>query len=153
MGFFNKNNEDFSEQWRKKYLNLLDAQNKIEHEHQEKEKLLRQFIIQLSIVSEGHDKNLDPILLRVRNHVKGDIESKTLKAELKTFTESIKNLPLQKKILNLGLLFEFLLRQYTSPQEQSALRELQAFAIKEETGFEQASDLFLEILKIMMLKN
>ncbi len=149
MGFFNKNNEDFSEQWRKKYLNLLDAQNKIEHEHQEKEKLLRQFIIQLSIVSEGHDKNLDPILLRVRNHVKGDIESKTLKAELKTFTESIKNLPLQKKILNLGLLFEFLLRQYTSPQEQSALRELQAFAIKEETGFEQASDLFLEILKII----
>ena len=47
------------------------------------------------------------------------------------------------------LLFEFLLRQYTSPQEQSALRELQAFAIKEETGFEQASDLFLEILKII----
>ncbi len=42
MGFFNKNqNDDLSEQWRKKYLNLFDEQNKIEHAHQENEKLLR----------------------------------------------------------------------------------------------------------------
>ncbi len=149
MSFFNKNqNEDLSEQWRKKYLNLFDEQNKIEHIHQEKEKLLRQFVIQLSIIAEGHDKNLDPILLRVRNHVKDEIETVTLKTELKTFNESIKNLPVKKKKLNVGLLFDFLIRQHPNFAQQAALRDLQTLANSDETPIEQVADLFVEILKI-----
>jgi diguanylate cyclase len=148
MSFFNKHNEDLGEQWRKKYLNLFDEQNKIEHAHQEKEKLLRQFIIQLSIVNEGHDKHLDPILLRVRNHVKNELEPITLKTELKTFAESIKNLPQKKKTLNTGLLFDFLSKQYTDSTQQTALRELQKLLESDENTIEQATDLFVEILKI-----
>lgn len=148
MSFFSKHNEDLGEQWRKKYLNLFDEQNKIEHTHHEKEKLLRQFIIQLSIINEGHDKNLDPILLRVRNHVKNELDPITLKNELKTFSESIKNLPLKKKRLNTGLLFDFLLKQYTDSMQQNALRELKKLLESDENTIEQATDLFVEIVKI-----
>ncbi|MGB4498868.1 MAG: hypothetical protein WBI40_09220, partial [Methylococcaceae bacterium] len=149
MSFFNKHNEDLSEQWRKKYLNLFDEQNKIEHSHHEKEKLLRQFIIQLSILNEGQDKNLDPILLRVRNHVKDELEPIALKTELKLFSESIKNLPPKKKKLNVELLFNFLLKQYTDSAQQIALRELQKLLESDENTIEQATDLFVEILKII----
>jgi diguanylate cyclase len=148
MGFFSKQNEDLGEQWRKKYLNLFDEQNKIEHAHQEKEKLLRQFIIQLSIVGEGHNKHLDPILIRTRNHVKNEIDQVALKAELKNFNESVKNLPPPKKNLKADLLFEFLFRQYTDSTQQTALRELQKLVNSDETTIEQASELFIEILKI-----
>jgi diguanylate cyclase len=149
MSFFNKHNEDLSDQWRKKYLNLFDEQNKIEHSHHEKEKLLRQFIIQLSILNEGQDKNLDPILLRVRNHVKDELEPIALKTELKLFSESIKNLPPKKKKLNVELLFSFLIKQYTDSAQQSALRELQKLLESDENTIEQATDLFVEILKII----
>ena len=148
MGFFNKQNEDLGEQWRKKYLNLFDEQNKAEHAHHEKEKLLRQFIIQLSIVGEGHDKHLDPILQWVRNHVKDELEPIALKMELKNFNESVKNLPPKKKNLKADLLFEFLFRQYTDSAQQTALRELQKLVNSDETTIEQASELFIEILKI-----
>lgn len=149
MSFFNKHNEDLSEQWRKKYLNLFDEQNKIEHTHREKEKLLRQFVIQLSILNEGHDKHLDPILLRVRNQVKNEIEFATLKTELKTFSESVKNIPPKKKTLNVGLLFDFLIKQCTDSTQQTALRELQKSLESDENTIEQATDLFVEILKII----
>lgn len=149
MSFFNKSqNEDLSEQWRKKYLNLFDEQNKIEHAHHEKEKLLRQFIIQLSILAESHDKHLDPILIRVRNHVKNELELATLKTELKIFAESVKNLPPKKEKLKADLLFDFLMRHYPNPTQQEALHELQALVNSDATTIEQATDLFVEIIKI-----
>lgn len=150
MGFFNKSqNEDLSEQWRRKYLNLFDEQNKIEHQHHEKEKLLRQFIIQLSILAEGHDKNLDPILLRVREFVKRDVESEELKISLKTFMESVKNLPPKKEKLKADLLFDFLVREYPDLNQQNALRELQKLVNSDETTLLQAMDLFVEIINIV----
>ncbi|MEI7796011.1 MAG: GGDEF domain-containing protein [Methylococcaceae bacterium] len=150
MGFFNRSdNEDFGEQWRKKYLNLFDEQNKIEHTHREKERLLRQFIIQLSLLNESHDKQLDPILQRVRLHVKNEVDPQSLKVELKTFTDSVKNITPPKKTLNIGLLFEFLLHQYTDSPQQTALRELQKLVSSEANTIEQSSELFLEILKII----
>lgn len=148
MSFFNKHNDDLSEQWRKKYLNLFDEQNKVEHSHQEKEKLLRQFIIQLSILNEGRDKHLDEILLRVRNHVKNEIEPIALKTELKVFAESVKNIPAPKKTLNADLLFDFLLKQPIDITQQNGLRELQLLLKSDENIIENSTDLFVEILKI-----
>jgi diguanylate cyclase len=149
VSFFNKNNTDYSEQWRKKYLNLFDEQNKIEHLHQEREKLLRQFIVQLSIISEGHDKYLDPILLRVRNHIKDAQELSVLKTEMKQFVESIKNLPPRKEALNVGLLFDFLLRQNSDPNQQAALNLLKSVVEQDDSVIKQPSDLFIELLKIL----
>ena len=150
MCFFNtKQNQDLSEQWRKKYLNLFDEQNKIEHENQEKQRLLRQFIIQISILCEGSDKNLDPILLNARNHVKNEVDVTTLKNELKIFNESVKNLPPKKKKLEADLLFDFLIRQYPDPVQQAALRELKGLVNSEERTAEQLTDLFIEITNII----
>ncbi len=149
MSFFNKHNEDLGEQWRKKYLNLFDEQNKIERLHQEKEKLLRQFVIQLSILSEGHNKHLDPVLVHVRNHVKNELDPTALKLELKNFTESVKNVPKPKKTLNAGLLFDFLSKQHTESTQQTALRELQKSLESDANIIEQPTDLFVEILKII----
>jgi diguanylate cyclase len=151
MSFFNKqNNEDSGEQWRKKYLDLFDEQNKIEYTQQEKEKVLRQFIIQLSILHEGLDKYLDPILTHVRNHVKNELELEpiALKSELKMFTESIKNMPQKKKTLKADLLFDFLVKQRMDPSQKNALRELQKSLGNDESTIEQSTDLFIEILKI-----
>lgn len=150
MGFFNKSqNEDLSEQWRRKYLNLFDEQNKLEHAHHEKEKLFRQFIIQLSILGEGHDKNLDPILLRVREFVKKEVDGEELKISLKTFMESVKNLPPKKEKLKADLLFDFLVGEYKDSSQQNALRELQKLVNSDETTLLQATDLFVEIVKII----
>jgi diguanylate cyclase len=150
MGFFNKShNEDLSEQWRRKYLNLFDEQNKLEHAHHEKEKLFRQFIIQLSILAEGHDKHLDPILQRVREFVKKEVESEELKISLKTFMESVKNLPAKKEKLKADLLFDFLVGEYKDAQQQNALRELQKLVNSDETTLLQAMDLFVEIVNII----
>jgi diguanylate cyclase len=150
MSFFNKSqNEDLSEQWRRKYLNLFDEQNKIEHTHREKEKFLRQFSIQLSILAEGHDKNADAILLRVREYLKREIDANELKIALKTFVESVKNLPQKKEKLKADLLFDFLLREYPDSAQQNALRELKKQVNSDDTTIEQATDLFIEILKII----
>lgn len=149
MSFFNRSqNEDLSEQWRKKYLNLFDEQNKIEHAHHQKEKLLRQFSIQLSILAEGHDHNLDPILLHVREYLKREVDAEELKIALKTFMESVKNLPHKKEKLKADLLFDFLMREYPDAAQQAALLELQKLVNSDETTIEQATDLFIEILKI-----
>lgn len=150
MSFFNKSqNEDLSEQWRRKYLNLFDEQNKIEHAHHQKETLLRQFSIQLSILAEGHDNNLDPIILNARECLKHEVDADELKIALKTFMESVKNLPHKKEKLKADLLFDFLMREYPDAAQQAALRELQKLVNSDETTIEQATDLFIEILKII----
>jgi diguanylate cyclase len=148
MAFFNSHNADLSEEWRKRYLNLFDAQNKIEHDYIEKEKTLRQLIIQLSLINEGSDKYLDPIVQRLRENVKNDIDTDTLRNELKIFNDSIKNMP-SKRNLNVGLLFDFLFRQYNDFDKQTALRALQEKVAKQDNAFEHTSDFFLAILKIV----
>ena len=150
MSFFNRSqNEDLSEQWRRKYLNLFDEQNKIEHIHHEKEKLLRQFSIQLSILAEGHDQNLDPILLSVREYLKREVEVNELKTALKMFMESVKNVPRKKEKLKADLLFEFLLREYSDVIKQNALHELQTLVNSDDSTISQSTDLFIALLNII----
>lgn len=148
MAFFNSQNAHLGEEWRKRYLNLFDAQNKIEHDYIEKEKALRQLIIQLTLIHEGVDKYLDPILQRLRENVKNEIDAEVLRNELKIFHDSIKNMP-SKKTLNVGLLFDFLFRQYNDFNKQTALRALQAKVEKDDNAYEHISDFFLAILNIV----
>ena len=85
---------------------------------------------------------------RLRENVKNDIDTDMLRNELKIFNDSIKNMP-SKKTLNVGLLFDFLFRQYNDFDKQTALRALQEKVAKHENAFEHTSDFFLAILKIV----
>lgn len=148
MAFFNTHNAHIGEEWRRRYLNLFDAQNKIEHDYIEKEKALRQLIIQLTLVNEGVDDYLDGVLQRLRENLKNEIDAQVLKNELVVFHDAIKNMP-SKKTLNVGLLFDFLFRFYTDFDRQSALRALQKKVAQDVNAFESVSDFFRAILAIV----
>ena len=139
MGFFSKsadkNNDSEKDRWRDKYLNLLDAQDLSEKTHKQNQELLCKTIVRLSIVASGFDPQLEPHLLRIRNHLKNGIDSHQLKAELENFTDvlarlsdvSLNRQDSHQKLhadADLSLLFAFLLQRYTSTKQQQALNRL-----------------------------
>jgi len=133
MGFFSKsadkNNDDEKDKWRDKYLNLLDAQELSEKTCKEDQELLCKTIVRLSIVASGFDPQLEPHLLRIRNHLKNGIDSHKLKAELENFTDALTRLndgtlSSQRNDTDIPLLFAFLLQRYTSAKQQQALNLL-----------------------------
>jgi diguanylate cyclase len=155
MAFFNKsankndNNqagnevgEPQTDKWRGKYYDLLDAQDLSDKAHLEEQELLCKTIIKLAIVASGFDNELEPHLLRIRNHLKGGLKSDQLKAELDQLTdvlikisvpaggrtglETIGQRPSSHEVdpTDVELLFDFLLHYYTLDSQQSALLSL-----------------------------
>ncbi len=146
MGIFNKTAK--LDNWKEKYLNLLDDQEHTGKAYLEKESLLRKTIVRLTIATTGLDPLLDPHLLRIRGQLKNGVDSHTLKDELEKFTHSvalIKQSPPQNPSVETELLFDFLLRQYSDGQRQNALIQLQ-----KKTGtvkFETSTQLFTAIFE------
>lgn len=169
MSFFSKAADP--DKWKEKYLNLLDEQEqseasckKAEESYREKEDLLCKTIIRLTIATTGLDPLLDPHLLGIRDQLKNGINSQALKEELDKFTNSvaqIKHEPPQNRSLETGLLFDFLLQQYTTEKQQSSLRRLKKRAddgmdagdrttygsAAETVKFETPNQLFIAILE------
>ncbi|MFU8788292.1 MAG: GGDEF domain-containing protein [Methylobacter sp.] len=141
MSFFNK--KAVPDPWKQKYASLLNEQVRSEKSYQEKEDLLCKTIIRLTIATTGLDPHLDPHLLNIRDQLKNGINSEALKEELEKFTASvaqIKYAPPQNRVADPSLLFDFLLRQYTSPRQQLALNQLKKKA--DTVKFETTSQLF-----------
>jgi diguanylate cyclase len=145
MGFFSKT--DVNDKWKDKYLSLLEAQEQGEKSQKDLEKLLCNTIIKLSFAVAGFDPQLDPHLQRIRNNLKKGINSRHLKAELENFTDVLTRLnhqPEQAKPLETALLFDFLLRHYTSEAQQDALQQLRAKSV--ENKFATPHQLFAAII-------
>ncbi|MDP3875371.1 MAG: GGDEF domain-containing protein [Methylobacter sp.] len=144
MSFFNKT--VIPDQWKEKYLDLLDEQEQSGKSYKEKEDLLCKTIIRLTIATTGLDAHLDPHLLSIRDQLKNGINSQALKDELERFTTSvaqIKHTPPQNRVADPSLLFDFLLRHYTSPKQQLSLNQLKKKA--DTVKFETTSQLFTAI--------
>ena len=168
MSFFSKTGDQDKvadqDKWKEKYLNLLDEQEQSEESYKEKEDLLCKTIIRLTIATTGLDPLLDPHLLNIRDQLKNGINSQALKDELEKFTASvaqIKHSPHQAQSMETGLLFDFLLQQYTIDKPQNALRLLKKKvddcmdaggrathgAVAGNVHFETPNQLFIAILK------
>jgi diguanylate cyclase len=153
MSFFSKAADP--DKWKEKYLDLLDEQERSESSFKkseasckEKEDLLSKTIVRLTIAATGLDPLLDPHLQGIRDQLKNGINSQTLKDELDKFTVSvaqIRNAPLQDRSAEAGLLFDFLLQQYTTEAQQNALKALKNKA--ETVKFEPPNQLFIAILE------
>jgi len=147
MSFFSKATDQ--DKWKEKYLNLVDEQEQSEKSYKEKEDLLCKTIIRLTIATTGLDPQLDPHLLSIRDQLRNGINSDALKDELEKFTNAVAQLkhPQPKDpFAETNLLFDFLLRQYTTKQQQSILRLLKKKAETTEE-FVNPDQLFTAILE------
>ena len=60
--------------WREKYLNSLDEQEKLEKRFQHELESLRRALVRVTVVAEGQDQELDLILSRLREELRGGIK-------------------------------------------------------------------------------
>lgn len=60
--------------WREKYLNSLDEQEKLEKRFQHELESLRRALVRVTVVAEGQDQELDLILNRLREELRGGIK-------------------------------------------------------------------------------
>lgn len=135
MGFFskpaNKNEGVETDKWKDKYLNLLDAHEQFGRTHKEQQELLCKTVIRLSLVASEVDPQLEPYLQRIRDHLKKGLDSRQLKTDLESFTHKLyqlKDLSFKEppRVVDISLLFDFLLQRYTSSKQQKDLARLRS---------------------------
>jgi diguanylate cyclase len=146
MSFFSK--PDGPDKWKEKYLDLLDKQEQSDKSYQENEELLYKIVVRLTIATLGLDPLLDPYLLGIRDKLKNNINSKTLKDELEKFTASvaqIKKTPPQKPSGENEPLFDFLLQRYNTEKQHDAINLVKKKYLT--ATFENSSQLFIALLE------
>lgn len=119
MVFF-KNKDDSPERWKEKYLKLLDDNEQAEKLYKDNEDLLCKTIIRFALAAKGLNRQLDPHLNRIRNVLKGGLQSQQLQKELAAFSNALiimEDSP-ESGLQDAFLLFEFLGKQYPQCLEQ-----------------------------------
>lgn len=59
--------------WREKYLDALDQQEKVEKSFATQHELLRRALVRVSVSADGQDEMLDTILSQLRERLRGNI--------------------------------------------------------------------------------
>lgn len=59
--------------WREKYLNALDEQEQLEKKCARQQELLRSALVRVSVAADGQDENLDQIMAKLREKLRGDM--------------------------------------------------------------------------------
>lgn len=73
--------------WREKYLNALDEQEKLEKQFAGQQELLRSALVRVSVAADGQDETLDQIMARLREQLRGKMsatEFNSILAQLET---------------------------------------------------------------------
>ncbi len=117
---FLKNKDDGPEKWKEKYLRLLDDQEKTDKQYKANEDLLCKTIVRFALAVKGLNRQLDPHINRIRNLLKGGLQSELLQKELAAFSTALIALEDSQLTsqLDAALLFEFLGKQYPNRQDQ-----------------------------------
>jgi len=63
---------DNDQSWRNKYFDALGTQDRLEEALEEQYQRMRRALVQLSIVADGQDQQLDPLLDQLRNSLRGE---------------------------------------------------------------------------------
>lgn len=124
MVFF-KNKDDQTDNWKERYLKLLDSQEENDKHQQATEDLLCKTIIRLTLAVKGLNTVLDPHLDRLRDALRSRVNNQRLADELQAFSHALISLEDAPKIapLSAGLLFDFLTQEF--PQVRSDLERIQ----------------------------
>lgn len=141
------NNKDASSDWKNKYFKLLDSQEQLEKDHKINEDLLCKTIIRFALAVKGLNKELDPHLSRIRNLLKGGLNSHQLRKELEAFSSALMMLEENpvSRYLDASLLFEFLCKNY--PCHKLELEEIQNKYLRHE--FKNVQGLFFVLLELI----
>lgn len=59
--------------WREKYLNALDEQEQLEKKCASQQELLRSALVRVSVAADGQDEDLDQIMAKLREKLRGDM--------------------------------------------------------------------------------
>jgi len=59
--------------WREKYLNALDEQEQLEKKFANQQEFLRSALVRVSVAADGQDENLDQIMAKLREKLRGDM--------------------------------------------------------------------------------
>lgn len=59
--------------WREKYLNALDEHEQLEKKCARQQELLRSALVRVSVAADGQDENLDQIMAKLREKLRGDM--------------------------------------------------------------------------------
>ncbi|MAZ86283.1 MAG: hypothetical protein CL693_01440 [Cellvibrionaceae bacterium] len=102
--------------WRDKYLDALDEQERLQQQFIQQQELLRRALVRVSLAAEGHDEQLDRELQKLRHAVKSD------NGELESTMESVEESLLQYDRR----------RETTATAEQESLLSLSE-ALREQT--------------------
>ncbi len=73
---------DDKQNWREKYLNVLDAQEQFEREFKAQTELLRRALVRLSLSAEGQSESMDQLLEQLREHLRSGNSIEALLARL-----------------------------------------------------------------------
>ncbi|OAI02735.1 GGDEF domain-containing protein [Methylomonas methanica] len=119
MVFF-KNKDEGPDRWKEKYLKLLDDQEQTEKQYKANEELLCKTIVRFALAVKGLNRQLDPHLNRIRNLLKGGLQSQQLQKELSAFSNALIMLEESPEptLPDASLLFEFLGKQYPRHLDQ-----------------------------------
>ncbi len=115
------------DKWKNKYFQLLDENESVEQDFQNKEDLLCKTIIRLSLATAGLNKKLDPLLLHLRTQLKKGLNSKQLKQELDDFTDALMRLEetdSETELSDASLLFNFLYQQF--PNHKAEIQHIES---------------------------
>jgi diguanylate cyclase len=146
MSFFN-NKDDSPEKWKEKYFTLLDSQDQSEKDHKANEDLLCKTIIRFALAVKGLNSELDPHLNRIRDLLKGGLQSQQLQKELEAFSNALillEEKPASRHV-DASLLFEFLCKQY--PRHKVQLDDIQEKYQRQE--FINSQGLFIALLELI----
>lgn len=75
--------------WREKYLNALDEQERLEKKLTRQQELLRSALVRVSVAAEGQDEALDSIMLRLRETLRGKFNAPDLSKILEQLEKAV----------------------------------------------------------------
>ncbi len=122
MSLFDQTPAD--DKWKKKYLSLLDEQDRLEKDQEEKERLLCKIITRLALLATGFSAELDPYLIQIRKQLKKGLVNEALKRQLEQFSDALLKLDDAPGKQDPTLLFQFLQRQF--PKRQAEFKKIQS---------------------------
>lgn len=150
MVFF-KNKDSQTDNWKEKYLQLLDNQERSDKQQQATEDLLCKTIIRLTLAVKGLNKALDPHLDRLRDMLRSRLKNERLPEELQAFTNALIAMEDTPEVVQLsaGLLFDFLAEEF--PEIRTDLDHIQKqYENREILNHQQ---LFINLAALLPLKN
>ena len=136
--------------WREKYLRLLDDEEVRHAEQGEKEQLLSRAVIRLTFAASGLDPVLDPHLHAIREVMKKELKTATLRQELDALMDTLIRIPTSDHPDHVQSAGQALLRFMRSQFSPQYAENMAAFQEQIESGhFSTEEQIFSTVAKLL----